>query len=518
MEIIVIEQKVSTSTRIIKNTGFLYIKMGITVFISLYTTRLILTSLGASDFGIFNIVGGAITMLGFLNSTMANATQRFMSYAEGEGSLDKKKKVFNMSMILHIIVAFVTGLILLGAMFPLFDNVFNILPERVFAAKVIYMSLIVSTIFTILNVPYDAVMNAHENMLYYSFIGVFEAILKLLVAFVCVYSSFDKLIVYGVLMAIIPFITLSVMKIYCHRKYDECVLSFCKFWDVKLIKNITFFSSWNFLTAISSLASVYGSGLVLNHFFGTILNAAQGIANQINGQMSSFSLNLMKAVNPVIVKRAGAKDMTAMNKATLAGCKFSTLLFIFFAVPFVLEMSYILKIWLKQVPDWTALFCCLQIIVSVICQTASSAATAIYAQGNIKWYTIYKSVMNLAPIIITYISYVLGGGPYWLYVSMIIVWALGGNIVIVYYANRLCGMSVKSFFIEVILPVCIVCSVMLCGGLIVKLLVKEGGMRFVLCSLMTTLLFVFSIWKGVLKQEERYLFLSIVRNRLHFKI
>lgn len=235
------KSKVSTSIRIIKNTGFLYIKMGINVFISLYSTRLILSSLGASDFGVFNIVGGAITMLGFLNSTMANATQRFMSYAEGEDNLDKKKKVFNVSMILHMIVAFITGLILFGAMFPLFDNVFNILPERVLAAKVIYISLIISTIFTILNVPYDAVMNAHENMLFYSFIGVFEAILKLLVAFVCVFSSFDKLIVYGVLMAFIPFVTLSIMKIYCHRKYDECVLSFCKFWDSRLIKNITFF-------------------------------------------------------------------------------------------------------------------------------------------------------------------------------------------------------------------------------------------------------------------------------------
>lgn len=506
----------STSIRIIKNTGFLYIKMGINVFISLYSTRLILSSLGASDFGVFNIVGGAITMLGFLNSTMANATQRFMSYAEGEDNLDKKKKVFNVSMILHMIVAFITGLILFGAMFPLFDNVFNILPERVLAAKVIYISLIISTIFTILNVPYDAVMNAHENMLFYSFIGVFEAILKLLVAFVCVFSSFDKLIVYGVLMAFIPFVTLSIMKIYCHRKYDECVLSFCKFWDSRLIKNITFFSSWNFLTAISSLISVYGGSLVLNHFFGTILNAAQGIANQINGQMSSFSLNLMKAVNPVIVKRAGAGDMIAMNKATLAGCKFSTLLLILFAIPFVLEMPYILKIWLKQVPDWTVLFCCLQIIVSVICQTASSAATAIYAQGNIKWYTIYKSIMNLVPIIITYISYTLGGGPYWLYVSMIIVWALGGNVVIVYYANKLCEMSVKSFFIEVILPICIVCFVMLCGGLIIKLFIKEGGVRLVLCFLMTTLLFGLSIWKVVLSLEEKCILKNLLKNRVNF--
>lgn len=506
----------STSTRIIKNTGFLYIKMGITVFISLYSTRLILASLGASDFGVFNIVGGAITMLGFLNSTMANATQRFMSYAEGEGNLNKKKKVFNVSMILHIIIAFATGLILFGAMFPLFDNIFNILPERVFAAKIVYISLIISTMFTILNVPYGAVMNAHENMLYYSVIGIFEAMLKLGVAIACVYSTFDKLIVYGVLMAIIPFITLSVMKVYCHRKYDECVISFYKFWDVRLVKNIASFSGWNFLTAISSLASAYGVVLVLNHFFGTILNAAQGIANQINGQMSSFSLNLMKAVNPVIVKKAGAKDMDAMNRTMLAGGKFSTLLIILFAIPLIIEMPYVLEIWLKQVPEWTTLFCALQLVVTMICQMTGSAATAIYAQGNIKRYTIYKSIMNLAPVIITYISYTLGGGPYWLYISMIVIWALGGNIVIIYYANRLCGISIKEFIVQVVSPVCIVSFIMVLGGVMTKSFMQEGLLRLVLCSLITTFLFGVSIWEIVLKRDERVVFRSMIKKRIIF--
>lgn len=426
----------STTTRVIKNTGFLYVKMGITVFISLYTTRLILASLGASDFGVFNIVGGAITMLGFLNSTMANATQRFMSYAEGANDLLKKKQVFNVSIVLHLGVALLTGMILLAAMYPLFNGIFNIQQDRIFAAKVIYLSLIVSTMFTIVNVPYDAVMNAHENMLYYSLIGIFESLLKLIVAFACVYTTSDKLIVYGILMAIIPFVTLTIMKIYCHRKYAECVIGFRQYWSKQIVKDIASFSGWNFLTAISSLASYYGVGLVLNHFFGTILNAAQGIANQVNGQMSAFSLNLMKAVNPIIVKRAGAKDVEAMNKATLASGKYSTLLIVFFAVPFILEMHYVLAIWLKEVPEWTSLFCALQLVITIICQMTNSAATAIYAEGNIKWYAIYKSVMNLAPVLLTYIAFTFHGAPYWLYVTMVAIWAIGGDCVILCYAKK----------------------------------------------------------------------------------
>lgn len=503
----------STATRVIKNTGFLYVKMGITVFISLYTTRLILASLGASDFGVFNIVGGAITMLGFLNSTMANATQRFMSYAEGANDLLKKKQVFNVSMVLHIGVALITGLILLAAMYPLFNGIFNIQQDRIFAAEIIYLSLIVSTMFTIVNVPYDAVMNAHENMLYYALIGIFEAFLKLIVAFACVYTTSDKLIAYGILMAIIPFITLTIMKIYCHRKYEECFIGFKKYWSRGLVWDIASFSGWNFLTAISSLASYYGVGLVLNHFFGTILNAAQGIANQVNGQMSTFSLNLMKAVNPVIVKRAGAQDVEAMNKATLASGKYSSLLIVFFAIPFILEMHYVLNIWLKNVPEWTSLFCCLQLVITIICQMTSSAATSIYAQGNIKCYAIYKSVMNIAPVIVTYFAYILGGAPYWLYIAMITIWAIGGNIVIIRYANKVSNLNIIAFFREIVFPVISVVVLMLALGYLPQLLMVEGFYRLIVSCVITSLVYIIMIWWRIFTDNERQMVINFVRKK-----
>lgn len=504
----------STTTRVIKNTGFLYAKMGISVFLSLYTTRLILASLGASDFGVFNIVGGAITMLGFLNSTMANATQRFMSFAEGEGNILKKKQIFNVSMILHIGVALLTGIILVIAMIPLFGGIFNIMPDRVYAAKVIYLSLIVSTMFTVINVPYDSVMNAHENMLYYALIGIFESILKLIVAFACVYTTSDKLIVYGVLMAVIPFITLSIMKWYCHRKYSECVFGFKKYWNSGLVKEIGLFSGWNLLTAVSSLASFYGTGLVLNHFFGTLLNAAQGVANQVNGQMSTFSVNLMKAVNPIIVKNAGAKDTDAMNKAVLASGKYSTLLLVFFAVPFCLEMHYILNIWLKDVPDWTSLFCCLQLAISIICQAANSAATSVYAQGNIKWYAIYKSTMNILPVVVTYIAFRQGASPYWLYISMIVIWAIGGDYVIIHYAKKCSGLTFYVFCKDVVAPICFVIVPMVLVGYLPQLFMEEDFLRLLVSCFATSIVFLISIWIIVFKKQERQNVVSFIKARL----
>lgn len=493
----------STSSRVVKNTVYLYIKMGITMFVSLYSTRLILASLGASDFGIFNVVGGAIAMLGFLNSTMANATQRFMSYAEGEGVLVKKRTIFNVSIVLHIIIALATVILLLAAMYPLFNGIFNIESDRTTAAIVVYISLIFSTVLTIINVPYDAVMNAHENMLYYSLVGVFDSLLKLTVAFICVHTTKDKLIVYGILMACIPLITLSIMKIYCHRHYEECVINPRRYWDGSIVKQIAGFFSWNFLTAITSLVSIQGVGIVLNHFFGTVLNAAQGIANQVNGALSNFAENMKKALNPVITKNAGAKNIEAMNRATLIGCKFSSLLSMFFGIPLCIEVNYILGIWLKEVPEWANIFVVLQIIQGIILQMCSSASTAVYAQGDIKHYAIWKSIMNIMPIILTLIAFKLGGGPIWLYVPMIMFWGVAGDVVIIYYAKEKCGMEVLAYCKNVILPIVGTTTIMVLCGFIPSIFLKESFIRLVITCLSSFVGLFIACWLFAINNEEK---------------
>jgi len=498
----------STSARVIKNTGYLYVKMVVTMFISLYTTRVILASLGASDFGIFNIVGGAITMLGFLNSTMANATQRFMSYAEGEGVLERKRGIFNVSLILHVIISIITVILLLAAMYPLFNGIFNIEPERVSVAKVVYLCLIVSTVLTIINVPYDAVMNAHENMLYYSIVGIFESLLKLCIAFIVVNTSSDKLVVYGVLMACIPLVTLSIMKIYCHRHYSECVIAPRKYWDAKLVSQISSFFGWNFLTAISSLFSAQGIGIVLNHFFGTVLNAAQGIATQVNGVLSSFSGNIMKALNPVIVKKAGSKDVESMNRATISGCKYSPLLTMMFGIPLSLEINYVLGIWLKEVPDWASVFVVMQIVQSIISQMADGAATSVYAQGEIKNYAIWKSVMNATPVILVWCAFRLGCGPIWLYIPMIIIWGIGGDIVIIYYAHLKCRLNVERYLKLVVIPLFGASFLMFAFGTISILLVNEGFIRLIITSSLTSIGLLISCVLFVVTEEERILLLE----------
>lgn len=500
----------STVSRVIKNTGFLYIKMVITIVVSLYSTRIILQALGASDFGIFTIVGGAIGMLGFLNSTMANATQRFMSYAEGEGNEEKKLKIFNVSLILHVIIAVLTALLLLVAFFPLFNGILNIEPERLPAAKMVFMSLVISTLLTIVNVPYDAIMNAHENMLYYSIVGIVESILKLGVAFACRYFNGDKLILYGILMALIPLFTLSIMKVYCHRNYSECRFAIKSSLDISLMKEIMLFSGWNFLTAISNLISGQGIGIVLNHFFGTTLNAAHGIAQQVNSQLCAFAENMRKALNPVIVKSAGARDVNTMNNASLMGCKYSTLLTSFFAIPLILEMQYVLTIWLKNVPDWAVLFCRLQLLQSIITQLAGSVTTSIYAQGKIKEYAIWKSVMNLLPIFVTYICFCMGGDPFWLYVPMMLIWGVGGDIIILYYAKRLCNLTINEWLRRVLFPVTTIIIMMIFLGCCVIKFLPSSFIRLLVCCSATSVMMVGALWIVGMSNSEK----SIVKSFL----
>lgn len=444
-----------TANRVIKNTGYLYAKMAITMFISLYTTRLILNSLGASDFGIYNIVGGAIAMLGFLSATMAGATQRFMSFVEGQGDRKKKINVFNISFVIHFLTALLVGVLLVIAGLFFFNGILNIPHDRIHAAEVVYGSLILSTVFTIMSVPYDAVLNSHENMLYYSIIGIIESTLKLAVAYLCVYTEYDKLIVYGILMACIPIVTMSIMRIYCHRNYKECIVNPKIYWDRETFNEMIKFAGWNMGGTMVIMLSSYGQGIILNNFFGTVLNAAQGIASQLNGQMQALSSNILKALNPVLSKSAGAGDASLLIKSTCYGAKYSTMIYMLFALPMFVECPYIIKLWLKTIPDWCLIFVQLQIIKSFIEMQFGTLPGCISATGRIKRYTICSTISNFFQLPFIYVAFKFGLPPYYIYIVSIIF----GNIIVyafaLYFVRQYVGMKFSAYFMKVSLPLCL---------------------------------------------------------------
>lgn len=448
----------TTSVRILKNTGFLYLRLLLTFILSLITTRILLNSLGVSDFGIYQVVCGAIGMLMFFNSSLASATQRFMSYTNGENDIDKLKIIFNVSFVLHIIVAVLVCFLFLAAGYFFFNGILNVSEHRLTAAKVAYACLVVTTVLTVINVPYDAVLNAHENMFYYSIIGVVESILKLLVAIACMFSSRDRLIVYSVLLAIIPFVTLSIMKFYCHKHYEECVIDFKRYLNRPLMSQMTKFAGWNLFGSFAGLVSGHGNNILINHFFGTVVNAGMGVYSQVNAQMQSFSSTLLKALNPVMVKNEGGGDRQSMYQYAFTGAKLSVCLYAFFAIPIIIDREYILNIWLKVVPPYTTSFIGLALIWTFFSQIGGTLNTAIGAIGRIKETQVITATLKLLMLLFIFIAFSNGYPPYsWMIISCII--SLIQLMVVVIYNRKYGDMNVCKFvtnvFIRTILSIAI---------------------------------------------------------------
>lgn len=507
----------STATRIIKNTGYLYAKMGITMFISLYTTRLILNSLGASDFGIFNIVGGAIAMLGFLNGAMASATQRFMSYSEGEGNKEKQKSIFTVSLVLHFSIAFIVGITLLIAGYFFFNGILNIPADRIFAAKVVYGSLIVSTMFTVMTVPYDAAMNAHENMKYYAIVGIFESLLKLAVALACVYTSYDKLIVYGSLMACIPLITLTIMRVYCHKHYKECTIQIKRYWNKRVMKEMTSFAGWNFTSSMTSVVTMQGLSIVLNSFWGVLANAAQGVANQLSGMIMTFSNSMLKALNPIIVKREGSHQREDMLRISLTGNKLSFFILGIFSIPFIVETPYILRLWLKNPPEFAVLFCRLIFLRQMLSQLSVTFSTSISAIGNIKNITIYGSIIWALALPVSIVAYYLGAPIYSIYVILIVmVIARDSNLIC--YMHKISNLSIRRFLSSIVLPCLIAASLTFIICYAITIIVEESIKRLVFVAFVSFIAFSLFMYKLSLTENEKKSLRNIVKNISKLKV
>ena len=505
----------SVAERIIKNTGWLYAKMGITMFVSLWVTRLVLNSLGQSDFGIFNLVGGAIAMLGFLNVALASATQRYMSYSQGEGNSEGVKTVFNVSLMMHIAISLFCGLLLLLMGFVFFRYVLVIPEGRETASIVVYASLVVSTMLTIISVPYDAALNAHENMRYYAFVGIFESLLKLCVAFACVLYGGDRLILYGVLMACIPLVSLSIMLFYCRSHYPECTVAPRRCFDLGVLKEMTSFAGWNLLGTTSTMIASYGIGIVLNFFFGTLVIAAQGVANQLNGQVLAFSNNLMKAVNPVIAKSEGAGDRNTMLNVTITGCKFSYALIAVFAVPLILEMPYVLKLWLKSVPDYAVAFTSLILVKSCMEQMTNLLNTSISAEGRVRGLHILFTVTSVAALFLGIVLFSMGAAPSSIYVLYLLVFGVVvpvGKLVIM---KKNCGMRYSLFVKGVFLPMLAVTSLSSLSGFLVRGLMEPSFLRLVAVSAVSIAVFAAGMLLFGMDAEERRLPVRFLLKAVH---
>lgn len=500
---------VRASHRVIANTGILYARMAITVFISLYSTRLVLAALGADDFGIFALIAGVIAMLGFLNGSMSAASQRFMSFAHGQPNETKQLQIFNVSLAMHLAVGTILIVILELIGIFIFSGAVNIPPGRNEAAQFVFHFVVIGTFFTVLAVPYDAIITARENMLFVAITGLIESLLKLGIAVGITIIEGDKLIAYGMLMGLLPLVLLCIKAGYCHWAYNECRIEPRKYITAKLFSEMFVFSGWAFLATATSMLANYGQGLVLNVFFGVKVNAAQGVANQLSGQLGALAFTMQRALNPVIVKSEGAGNRLSMLKATLMGTKLSFLLAMFMFVPALIEMPFLLNLWLDQVPPYSIVFCRLLLLRQLIEQLYFTLSKSIEAVGDIKSFSIARAAVATFPLFVSYVLFRMGFAPYYLYI-VFILYSLTMLFVHLAFANRKCGLAVTQYGVDVVLRSVAVLLLVFIIGSLPLVAMAPSSIRLILVGVLSSVSSVVVVWLFGVNNDERELIKSVM--------
>ena len=389
--------------------------------ISLYTSRVVLNALGVDDYGIYNVVGGIVVLLAFLNNAMAGSTQRFLNFEMGTQDSDALRRVFSTSIHIHVIVAFVV--LILGETIGLwFLNTHMNIPElRITAANYVYQFSLITCVANFLSVPFNATIIAHERMSAFAYISILEGVLKLSVAIAVYYAPFDKLIFYGSLMLFVGLINNSCYATYAFRHFAEC-RGVSRRINKDKMREMLSFSGWTIFGNLGYILHTQGIAIIINMFFTVAVNAAQGIANQVNGVVQQFLSNFLLALNPQLVKSYASGDIEAMHKLIIRGCKFAFCLVAFFVVPLVIETPTILKTWLGIVPEYTIIFVRMVLLILLVNSLTGILSTSKGATGNIKIYQITLTTIGAFHLPLVWGAFALGYGPeYSMYVYLVIV-------------------------------------------------------------------------------------------------
>ena len=438
------------STRVITNTIILYVKVILSTFIGFFTTRFVLQNLGAEDYGINNVVAGVVAMLSFMSISMTTSTLRFNAYYLGKKDQGKQIVVFNTSLVVHIIIGLVIVILLESFGLLFLERVLNIPESRLDVAMIIFHFVTFSMFITVLSVPYDAVINAHENMLLFSLISIIETIIRFGIAVLLFYISIDKLLFYSVAISFVPLIILILKHIVCSWKYVEVQIAFSTC-TKSLASEMFSFTFWNMFGAFSNSCKNQGVSMVLNVFYGVVINAAYGIANQVNGMLSYITGSLQKSLNPLIMKNEGSSNRVRAILLAFTQCKYSILLLSIIVLPILGNLDYLLTLWLKDVPAHTVLFCKLVLIYNLTCMFTTGIQVAIQAHGVIKTYQIVMGSIILLNLPISYILLKFELPPESVVISFIVIELLL-IVARLIFANKLIDLNIKEYIMQVVVP------------------------------------------------------------------
>lgn len=495
--------------RIAKNTIYLYIRQIVVLAISLYTSRVVLNSLGATDFGLYNVVGGVVVLFSFISNALSNSASRYISYAIGTQDTQTIGRTFGSFLTLYYFLAI--GILLLAETVGLWFvyNHLTIPADRFSASLWVYHFSIAAVVLNLLYIPYHCLIVAHERMSAFAYISILEAVLKLIIALLLSIAPFDKLIFYSALTLILGFFIRFVYIAYCKKNFQEssskCV------WDRNLFAEILKYSGWVLFGSLAYTTYTQGLNVLLNVFWGPVVNAARGIAVQVQSATQNFIVGFQTAMYPQIIKSHAQKNLTRMYLLLHTVCKGSFFLFYVLALPFLLKAPVILELWLKDVPDYTVEFTRCILAFSMLRALTNEINHAVQATGNIRTYQIVEGLMGLTILPISYVALkFLNVDPVMVFVIMVLV-ELVTVIARIKIGIPQIGDSIRIFLKDVILPVLLVSIFGSILPLFVSFFVDDNllGLFIVLVSeLIWTVPIIFFV--GLKKQERSLIYQKVI--------
>ena len=465
----------ANNKRIAKNTLLLYVRTLLVMVVSLYTSRVVLNTLGVSDYGIYNVVGGVVTMFGFINSSMTSATQRYITFALGKGDMTQLQKVFCTALQIHVFISVL--IIVLGETVGLWFMYTQMqIPEsRMDAAFWVLQCSIISTAIMIISVPYNADIIAHEKMSAFAYISILEVVLKLAVVFLLLVFSYDKLILYAFLILMVQLLIRFCYSYYCNRHFEES--KYHHVWDKTLFKEMTGFAGWSMFGNLSGVLFGQGLNMLLNVFFGPVVNAARAVSVQVQGAIQQFVGNFQMALNPQITKTYATGKMDDMHKLMYRSARFSFYLLFFLSLPVLFETEFILTVWLKNVPENATIFLRIMICISLIYTLSNPLMVANQATGKVKRYQAICGSILLMILPVSYVCLKLGCPAYSVFIVHFVMEFIA-QLARMIILRPLIGIQVSDYIKNIYIKVLSVTGLSVVVPFIIYLNMTDSVLRF----------------------------------------
>ncbi|MBD5366022.1 MAG: polysaccharide biosynthesis protein [Bacteroides sp.] len=504
--------------RIAKNTIFLYVRMLVSLAVSLYTSRVVLEVLGVSDYGIYNLVGGVVGVFGVLNASMSSATSRFLNFELGKEGVLKLKEIFSSAMVIHCAIALIVVIVAETIGLWFLNHKLIIPVQSMYAARWVYQLSILAAIISITQVPYNAVIMAEERMSVFAYFDIVGTFLKLGIVYLLLILPGYKLILYAILMALVSIGMMMVYRIYCTRHFKYCRLSL-KHIDKGSVRPMLTFSGWDLYGNISVMARTQGVSILANMFFGTVINAAMGIANQVQGALNGFASNVTLALKPQIIKSYAAKNYPYMSQLLFIGAKYSFLIILLLGLPILIETPFVLQVWLKTVPEYTVSICRLSLVFVFFSNMSVVLVTGVHATGNIKSPSFINGSMYLSVLPISYIAYKLHFSVYIPFI-LNVIYVFIGAILNFYYTKRYVKiLSLRKFLLNVVLRCLVVAILSAILPIVLSNHMQYGWFRFItVCVVSFSSTVIFSLLFAMNGAERQMVFnaLSKFRRRITY--